>query len=75
MPKFTLISHGQYNIIIYRGYDIYTVRKKYSIIRNADFCIIFASKKIVVLFGLTKSLYRYIVICINECNTKCVYKS
>lgn len=41
----------------------------------ADFCIIFASKKIVVLFGLTKSLYRYIVICINECNTKCVYKS
>lgn len=31
--------------------------------------------KIVVLFDLTKSLYRYIVICINECNTKCVYKS
>lgn len=41
----------------------------------ADFCIIFASKKNVVLFGLTKSRYRYIVICINECNTKCVYKS
>lgn len=32
-------------------------------------------KKIVVLFDLTKLLYRYIVICINECNTKCVYKS
>nr|DAE63123.1 MAG TPA: hypothetical protein [Caudoviricetes sp.] len=54
MPKFTLISHGQYNIIIYRGYDIYTVRKKYSIIRNADFCIIFASKKNCCSFWLDK---------------------
>lgn len=75
MPKFTLISHGQYNIIIYRGYDIYTVRKSIVSYEIADFVSFFASKKIVVLFGLTKSRYRYIVICINECNTKCVYKS
>lgn len=42
MPKFTLISHGQYNIIIYRGYDIYTVRKSivsYEIADFVSFCI------------------------------------
>lgn len=75
MPKFTLISHGQYNIIIYRGYDIYTVRKSIVSYETPIFVSFLHLNKIVVLFDLTKSLYRYIVICINECNTKSVYKS
>ena len=51
MPKFTLISHGQYNTEAM----IFTQSEK-SIVSYeiADFCIIFASKKICCSFWLDK---------------------